>query len=532
MFKQRGIYFKALVSCSAALSLFLSACGGDVKGVAATSAVRSASTPDTSTNPVPAQAAASATVPESASAVAADVTGLIHPAVLPWLDDAGNPIQAHGAGVIQVGKTYYWVGENKANETSTGYFQGLSCYSSTNLQTWHFEGIALPLQTSGDLTSTRIVERPKIIYNASTLQYVMYMHIDNASYTERKVGVATSSTPCGPYTYKGSFLPLGHTSLDMTLFQDSDGLAYLIGEERNVGVQIYKLSSDYLSVVQDNQSTSSPFVATVDGPNEPLKIEAPALFKVNGVYFMLTSFQTGWNLNDGIYWTASSLSGPWTNQGNFAPVGTNTFSSQSAFVLPITGSAGTSYLYLADRWTGPPSVLSSSSYVWLPLSVSGSKLSMPTWYDSFGMDLTTGQFLTGVPQVHYGASSTGVALSGGATISSCTAQCFVMGNKAGYIGGPNNGTLTISNVATATAGAHTLYVRYINNDSTPRYGTVTINGVSTTLTFAPTSTYGVAVAVPFNAVTGSNSISVSRATVANQATSYGPDIEEIYFDNN
>ncbi len=353
----------------------------------------------------------------------------------------------------------------------------------------------------------------------------MYMHIDNTGYTERKVGVATSSRPCGPFVYRESFLPLGNTSLDMTLFQDTDGSAYLVGEQRDVGMQIYELSSDYLNVAS--------LVATVDGPDEPLAIEAPALFSANGNYILLTSFQSGWRLNDNIYWSAPSLAGPWTNRGDFAPAGTNTFSTQTAFVLPITGTAGTSYLYLGDRWTGPPSVLSSSSYVWLPLSVNGTAVSVATWYDGFSVDLTTGQFQTSTPpQTHYGANSPGVSLSGGAVVSSCTAKCFVMGNKIGYLGGPNNGTVTFPNVTTATTGNHTLYIRYINNDSTPRYGTVTINGASTTVTFPPTSTYGTAVTLNFNALPGSNSISVSEASVANQHTSYGPDVEEIYFDNN
>lgn len=36
------------------------------------------------------------------------------------------------------------------------------------------------------------------------------------------VGVATAKSPCGPYTYKGSFKPLGADSRDEGLFQDSE----------------------------------------------------------------------------------------------------------------------------------------------------------------------------------------------------------------------------------------------------------------------------------------------------------------------
>jgi hypothetical protein len=34
------------------------------------------------------------------------------------------------------------------------------------------------------------------------------------------VGVATAKSPCGPYTYKGSFKPFGADSRDMGLFLD------------------------------------------------------------------------------------------------------------------------------------------------------------------------------------------------------------------------------------------------------------------------------------------------------------------------
>ena len=39
------------------------------------------------------------------------------------------------------------------------------------------------------------------------------------------VGVATAKTPCGPYTYKSSFKPLGADSRDESIFQD--GMCYL-----------------------------------------------------------------------------------------------------------------------------------------------------------------------------------------------------------------------------------------------------------------------------------------------------------------
>lgn len=41
------------------------------------------------------------------------------------------------------------------------------------------------------------------------------------SYGAAMVGVATAKSPCGPYTYKGSWKPLGADSRDESLFEDS-----------------------------------------------------------------------------------------------------------------------------------------------------------------------------------------------------------------------------------------------------------------------------------------------------------------------
>jgi hypothetical protein len=56
----------------------------------------------------------------------------------------------------------------------------------------------------------------------------------------------------------------------------------------------------------------------------------------------------------------------------------------------------------------------------------------------------------------------------------------------GYIGGPNNGTLTFNSVSFADAGENTVQISYGNGDSTQRYCTVTVNGQVHVLAFLPT----------------------------------------------
>lgn len=201
----------------------------------------------------------------------------------------------------------------------------------------------------------------------------MYMHIDDPKYAEAKVGVATSGTVCGNYTYRGSFRPLGFESRDIGLFQDTDGSAYLLTEDRKNGLRIDALSADYLSVTRT--------VAMLPD------MEAPAMVKIHGVYFLFCSHLTGWDTNDNQYATAPAPGGPWSPLANFAPAGTHTFNSQTTFVIPVKGSKGTSYIYMGDRWV--PKDLKSSTYIWLPLTISGTSVSM-AWHDRWALDASAG----------------------------------------------------------------------------------------------------------------------------------------------
>lgn len=124
---------------------------------------------------------------------------------------------------------YAVIGEDKSNGNE---FTAVNCYSSSNLVEWTFVRALLSRTSSGDLGPNRVVERPKVIYNSGTKQWVMYMHIDSADYSEAKVGLATSSSLCGAaYSYKASWQPNGHQSRDMGLFKDDDGKGYLISED-------------------------------------------------------------------------------------------------------------------------------------------------------------------------------------------------------------------------------------------------------------------------------------------------------------
>jgi hypothetical protein len=306
-------------------------------------------------------------------------TGYAEPATIisgaEWKDQNGTDVQGHGGNIIKVDSTYYWFGENKTNESAANaFFQSVRCYSSTDLAHWTFVSDALSRQPTGELGPGRIVERPKVIYNGATGRYVMYMHIDRPGYGTGKVGIADSATVSGPYTFRRSIRPVGLQSWDLNLFQDDDGTAYLLTHAGDDHLHIDKLSADYLDVVSS--------VAALQ-PN----YEAPAMFKVNGRYYLFGSELTGWNCNDNKFTTATNLAGPWSKWGLFAPAGSETYNSQTTLILPVTGSKGTTFLFMGDRWN--PSDLGASTYAWFPLQVTESNLWL-LGYDNWSIDTASG----------------------------------------------------------------------------------------------------------------------------------------------
>ncbi|MET9574684.1 RICIN domain-containing protein [Streptomyces sp. DT199] len=294
-----------------------------------------------------------------------------------FTDTSGNPVHAHGGGVLKVGSYYYWFGEHR-NADNT--FRYVDAYRSSDLKNWEFRNHVLTEASDPELATANI-ERPKVMYNASTGKFVMWMHKENGTdYSEARAAVAVSDTVDGTYTWKGSFRPLGqHMSRDITVFVDTDGAGYMISAAReNYDLQIYRLTADYTGIA-----------SLVANPWPGGHREAPALFKRGGVYFMLTSGATGWNPNQQQYATATSIAGPWSAMKN---VGDSTaYGSQTAFVLPVQGTSGTSYLYLGDRWGNSfDGTVNDSRYVWLPLTFSNATTMSMSWSPEVTIDTAAG----------------------------------------------------------------------------------------------------------------------------------------------
>jgi len=294
-----------------------------------------------------------------------------------WLDDQNKPIQAHGGMIIEHEGTWYWYGENKGAENLpvSGIARvdviGISCYSSKNLISWHFEGLALAAvhdDPNSVLAPNRVCERPKVLYNAKTKQFVMWVHLDDADYIYAGIGVAVSDRPVGPFHLIRAKQPNRQDSRDMTLFQDIDGTAYLVHSSNwNNTLNIARLTDDYTDV-------DGFYVSVLIDQTR----EAPALLYDQGLYYMVTSGCTGWAPNSALVATCPHLLGQWKLIDNpcEGPDYRMTFYGQSTYIFRVKGKP----FLMLDHWK--PQDLKNSAYSILPISIVDGQMTI-RWQDEF-----------------------------------------------------------------------------------------------------------------------------------------------------
>lgn len=317
-----------------------------------------------------------------------------------WQDSNGDPIQAHGGGVLVSSNVYYWYGEDR----TPGGRGAVACYSSTNLLHWKREGVVLSREALPRVDGRgSFVERPKVIFNPRTGKYVLWAHLEQRGYRYARAGIATSDSATSPFNFLHAMRPItndfgfpeddgsrqkqqGGTFRDMNLFVDDDGRAYVFyAAEDNYTMYVVRLNEEFTGPEQpvvENQTWARILVRD--------HREAPAPFKHRGRYYLITSACTGWKPNAADYAVAENILGPWKMRGNpcIGPEAQTTFGAQSTFVLPAPGGPG-SFIFMADRWN--PQNLSDSRYVWLPFTVKEDGTFNITWRERWGFSDLSGQ---------------------------------------------------------------------------------------------------------------------------------------------
>jgi hypothetical protein len=301
-----------------------------------------------------------------------------------------------------------------------------------------------------------IVERPKVIYNDKNSEYVMWFHGDSSNYGAAQVGVATSKTVDGEYSWKGNFKPFGNDSRDMTIWKDpDDGAAYLIyATNNNADFSIASLDEDYYA------------------PNATLHTfpgvywEAPGVFKIDGIYYLLFSSQDGWTPVDNRYLRSESMAGPWSEATLLAPQGAYAYLTQNAYDIVISGSKQTTYLYYGDHWSG--NQLGSSTYSFHPVTLTNTTLSLYNT-GAWTLDLQTGYW----NDLPYSRITAADSTTSNTTLVACEDGCT--GGVAANMTSDTSFSFTYS----GTAGAKVLGIEYVYNGPKNRFLhlAITVNGV-------------------------------------------------------
>ena len=297
-----------------------------------------------------------------------------------WQDTDGQPIQAHGGGLLHFEGWWYWYGEDKSGTTRTVTnasgqpvervdLVGVAVYRSADLHQWQRMGLALsPSKQKGhDLHPSQVLERPKVIYHPSG-SFVMWVHVDRPDYKLAATGVAVADRPEGPFTYLGSLRPQGRDSRDQTLFLDDDGAAYHVcSTDRNATTLVTRLTDDYRGLTTRSADLF---------PNRHM--EAQAIARLGGRYWFLASGCTGWDPNEARAAVADSIWGPWQELGNPCRGGRDaglTWRMQSTYLQRLDDQR---LLVMFDRWR--PQQLAESGYGWFVARPRGQRFEID-WQD-------------------------------------------------------------------------------------------------------------------------------------------------------
>ena len=277
-----------------------------------------------------------------------------------WLDNSGNRIRAHGAGLLSHDGLYYWYGAHGYRRPDL--FEGppnrrINVYYSNSLERWN----------ASELPAFEIdhgyVDRPKVVHSREKDLFVMWMK------ATPYIAVATSTSPLGPFTLRGRWRPFDLAVGDLTTFVPNPfkpgGFIVFSVKPTAPGttrvLRIHKLTSDLMNITDD----PAPHAII------PLPREAPAVFygELTGKYYLWTSHVSGWRPNAPEVFTAPSMGGPWTSIGNptFSATGYN---SQVSYILPLGIEHGHErFLCAADRFDPYINTSESGRYVWNPLEV-------------------------------------------------------------------------------------------------------------------------------------------------------------------
>ena len=307
-----------------------------------------------------------------------------------WYTKDGRPINSQGGGIFHFAdpstgkKKYYWYGAHykeadlyRIDPSVTlpnATFESITCYSSTDLVNWTFEGDVLTQEElrKHDGDHKTWVGRLGVAYIKELNKYAMFVQHG------AEVLIMVSNTPSSPFTWHQQISMkemIGTTNTgDQTVFTDEDnGISYLVysyGRGRN---KIYVSEIGIKNGMVNLLDCTKVF--------EGQSREGNCLFKYKGRYYMCASNIYGWDASYAYYMVADNIRGPYepTNEMLIMDGCSEDYGhvTQTGFFITIKGSKQETVVYCGDRWADFAG--NGLGYnQWVPLSFSGKT----PWFNS------------------------------------------------------------------------------------------------------------------------------------------------------
>lgn len=261
--------------------------------------------------------------------------------MIPKLDQAGNIMDAHDGTYRKFGKYWYYHAAeyglcieppgNGCDQTSDrcGFndSHNVSIWRSPDLSSGSWEFVAHAMHCR-DLNDCGTIYRPHLVFNPTTLNYTLFVNFVRKSGGYGGFAVYTSASPEGPFDLRNPVMnisrlcpsqfvsaPCGPAQGgvgDFDVFVDDDNQGYVIYGS-NYWTSIERLSPDFLTSTGQNASAGGPFNGTVF---PDYFVEAPAMFKRNGLYYVLYGHCCCFCYQGSgiLVYTAPHPMGPWTAQ--------------------------------------------------------------------------------------------------------------------------------------------------------------------------------------------------------------------------
>lgn len=320
-----------------------------------------------------------------------------------WYTKNKLPINSQGGGIfkftdpISGEKKYYWYGvhyaeadiyrNNPSVTQKNATFESVTCYSSTDLVNWTFEGDVLTkdeLKKQSDYRKTW-VGRLGVAYIPELHKYAMFVQHGSG------VLITTSDTPTGQFNWHQQISmkdKIGTTNTgDQTVFTDEDtGISYLIYSYGNGRNKIYVSEIGVKNGMVDLLDCTMVF----KGQSR----EGNCMFKYNKKYYLCASNIYGWDSSLAYYLVSDNIRGPYVAKKDMMVMnGTSddyAHVTQTGFFVTLKGSKRETVVYCGDRWANLAG--NGIGYnQWFPLSFDGHT----PYFNSLGswnLNATTGEW--------------------------------------------------------------------------------------------------------------------------------------------